>query len=478
MDTDALAASEDDWPPVLPVLHRRRLLLVVGALLGVGLSLLYVFGPAEPAYTSRAEVLVEPPVDGAFAADWKPSPNMANERQVLYSDDVATLVKSRTGWPESMERIKRGVASAPIGDSEVLEITYRDRTAQRARQGALAYAASFLDYRLRQAAQTRATARNAVATALAGVQRRMRDVIGARASTADGSSAGRDDSLQSLSEEAQQYHDRLAGLDSVALERAGVVVDFPDLPHSPSSPNPVPFSAAGAFLGLIGAVFVALARERIEPRLRDRADVEAELGAPVLATVPRWRRSRRSGPTLVMISHPHSPTAEAYRRLRAVVLAMAKSHRVHTIMVTSPTFSSAKSAVAGNLAVALTRAGRAVSVVGAALPDDELQHLAGLERLAILPAGRRAHSLAEVPPSEVVQQLLDERRQAVDFVIIDGPPVLTDPDALLLASLVDGVVVVADGRQTTRKQLGEVRGHLDQIDVPVLGAVVCNAGPR
>ena len=64
------------------------------------------------------------------------------------------------------------------------------------------------------------------------------------------------------------------------------------------------------------------------------------------------------------------------------------------------------------------------------------------ERLAILPAGRPTLDPMAGLISTRVQRILDEGRAAFDWVIVDTPPVGLLSDANLLASMVDGIVLV------------------------------------
>ena len=64
------------------------------------------------------------------------------------------------------------------------------------------------------------------------------------------------------------------------------------------------------------------------------------------------------------------------------------------------------------------------------------------ERLAILPAGRPTLDPMAGLISTRVQRILEEGRAAFDWVIVDTPPVGLLSDANLLASMVDGVVLV------------------------------------
>ena len=68
--------------------------------------------------------------------------------------------------------------------------------------------------------------------------------------------------------------------------------------------------------------------------------------------------------------------------------------------------------------------------------------------------------------------------QEFSLVILDSPPVLAVNDALLFASLVDAVVLVAGPGSTDRDELRQVKEHLDAIGTPVIGAILNQFEPK
>jgi succinoglycan biosynthesis transport protein ExoP len=90
----------------------------------------------------------------------------------------------------------------------------------------------------------------------------------------------------------------------------------------------------------------------------------------------------------------------------------------------------------------------------------------------LLPAGTSG-----IDPSRLLQgprlgQVLGRLRDDFDFIIVDAPPVLAVPDALLLGRATDGAVL-AVRHDTSRLPLVEqAKGRLARVGVPVLGAVV------
>jgi capsular exopolysaccharide synthesis family protein len=255
----------------------------------------------------------------------------------------------------------------------------------------------------------------------------------------------------------------------------------------------------------------ATVQSRLGRRLRGPKDLESQLGAPLLATVPRTRRpapgsGSASGPgaediALVTVAVPDGPAAEAYRRLRARILTMTDRFGLKTVMVASPTVEGGSAVIAANLAVSVAATGRRVALVGAdlrspglhtyfglgndrglsdvlagqAAPSDVAQEPPGLDTLRVVPAGppvTEPAALVEAGPMRVV---LEERAEVSDFVVVEAPPALSAAESLTMAPMVDGIVVVADARHATREDLAEVGEQLRRVGGHVLGAVLTNA---
>jgi Mrp family chromosome partitioning ATPase len=82
--------------------------------------------------------------------------------------------------------------------------------------------------------------------------------------------------------------------------------------------------------------------------------------------------------------------------------------------------------------------------------------------------------------SERMRRLIDEARTTFDWVIIDAPPLMLLPDAHLLASMVDGAVLVVKAASTRHhliKRASEAIGKtrilgvvLNQTAIPPAGA--------
>ena len=85
-------------------------------------------------------------------------------------------------------------------------------------------------------------------------------------------------------------------------------------------------------------------------------------------------------------------------------------------------------------------------------------------------------------PSRVIQgsrfgALLDQLRQAFDILIIDTPPVLPVPDALILGRQADGAVLAARYDQSRFPLIERANHLLVGAGIPVLGVVINGVQP-
>jgi polysaccharide biosynthesis transport protein len=491
-----------DMGDYLSVIRRRKVLIATMTLAGLCLALFYSVVVATPKYVSDAGIQVRP-ITSDSAVNIDRAINMGTEREIARSDNVAQLAKNRLKSDQSLSALKGRVTVSAVGVTQVLNISCSDTTKLRAQQCSQAFAESYLEFKKKDATATRDATRNNVQASLNAINDKINQAT-ERLSAAPVNSpqqAQVETILRALNDEAAPYRSQLAQLNSLDVNNAGSIVSPANRPGAPASPRPKTNAVMGAFFGFFLGLLVAFGRDRVDGRLRGRADLEEYLRAPVLATVPRTRRNGRAAPTLVTMQHPNSPASEAYRALRTRVMVMAERQGMKTIMVVSPTGEDGKTAIAANLAVSLAQVGKRVVLLSADLrhskvhqyfgldnerglsnvlagempPWEAVQEPPGMDRLWVFGSGPTPAQPAELLQSDLMRELLAERRKVADFVIIEAPAALNASDCLALAPLVDGILVVADAKHTIRDEIEQVRVQFEQVGGQVLGAVFSNA---
>lgn len=166
------------------------------------------------------------------------------------------------------------------------------------------------------------------------------------------------------------------------------------------------------------------------------------------------------------------------------------------IGVTSPTFGDGKTTVSIALAASLSRdfeadvtlvdadfhthsVGREYGLQGeyglsevlaGELPLQEVTHRVSQARMSVVTAGATKSDPARMARSEHLTTLIDNMKEANEYVVIDLPATLHSMNAPVLAKRCDGVVVVVRAGHTTQADLERVL-HLLK-DSTVLGIVV------
>ncbi len=90
----------------------------------------------------------------------------------------------------------------------------------------------------------------------------------------------------------------------------------------------------------------------------------------------------------------------------------------------------------------------------------------------VLPAGLPIQDTSRVLQNQSFGVLIGQFRQVYDLIIIDSPPVLPVPDALILGRWADGAVLAARYDISRFPQVERARRQLDNAGIPVLGTVI------
>jgi polysaccharide biosynthesis transport protein len=490
------------------------------ALLGAALAAVRTYQQV-PLYEATASVLVRPLGASPIETGLRPNQavDMASERQIMRSHAVAAIAAKKMRVTATPDELLRHVSADVAPSSQIVRVHFRYVEPAVAQRGANAFADAFLQFRkenaVRQVRNSRSSLRRQIATL--AVKKAHQDEIASPSSPAK--LQERRDALElsdSYSKQIADLEQQLATLGQLDLS-PGQVIEPADLPTSTTGPR-LPLSVAVGLLGgLVVGVVVAFVRDRTDSRLRGRRDLAERLDRPVLGQVPelgRWRRrsegrgwSRRPRSSLVVLDEPDSRAAEAYRAIRARLTRVVDQLGLGSIMVVSPGPDEGKSTVAANLAVALAESERNILLVSADLRRPRIHEFFGLpnrsglsnlladdltaaEKSPQLLDGRKSASeLWSVAPhlwvilsgplprhssglldSAAMRKFLEEQRGLFDLVLLDCPPALV-PDSLALASLVDGVLVVADAKRTQRSAVDRLRDELGQPGDKLIGSV-------
>jgi polysaccharide biosynthesis transport protein len=382
------------------------------------------------------------------------------------------------------------VSASP--DSDLLTFTVTDRDPETATRLATAYARAYTSYR-------RELDTAALVRARREVERRLAEL---KADRAVGSAAY----ANILDKDQQLRTMELLQASNVLLSRSADSA-------AQVQPKPIRNAILGGVLGLALGIGLAFLRDALNTRVRTGAEVESRLGMPLLGRIPEPPRRWRPGKRLIMLAHPHTPAAEAFRVLATNLDFVNLDRGARTIMVTSARRGEGKSTTVANLAVAFARGGRRVALVDldlrrptiatffslkgrpgltevalghtgldeavakiGVLDDSELNLRAGNGSLDgmlhVLPSGPLPPNPPEFLSHHGLSEVLDQVTERADLVLIDATPLLDLSDAMALAARVDAVLVVARMDNLRRPVLDEMSRVLSGVPVVKLGFVL------
>lgn len=303
------------------------------------------------------------------------------------------------------------------------------------------------------------------------------------------------------------------------------VVDAAVVPSGPSSPSYSQNTIIGFLLGFLLTAGVYVLREIFDVTIRSEEDVTQVCNHPILAAVPDMnihgkgssyyyynkdgtkkkgaynngngtQKSRElMGPGISFAA------TEAYKLLRTKIqFSFADDNDCRVIGLSSALSGEGKSLTAVNLAYTLSQLDKKVILVDCDMRRPTLadklgirkkpglssyltgqSHLEDLiqkcnikgdpEAFHVITAGQNPPNPVELLSSARMQRALDKMRKEYDYIILDLPPVGEVTDAMAVAKITDGMLLVVRQNYCDRLVLGDATRQFAFIDAKILGTV-------
>lgn len=204
---------------------------------------------------------------------------------------------------------------------------------------------------------------------------------------------------------------------------------------------------------------------------------------------------------LVLTENSPWPVQEAYKALRTNIMFSLPGNQSKVIGVTSAMQHDGKSINAVNAAISFSQLGKKVALVEADLRiptiskkigcksvpgltdvlvgecplTDAMRNPAKFPRLTMIPAGNIPPDPTWLLQSNQMKVLLDGLRKLYDYIFIDLPPVTTVADALILAPILDGYLLVVRDQETEYRAVADTLDQLRLARAKVIGIVYNDA---
>ena len=300
------------------------------------------------------------------------------------------------------------------------------------------------------------------------------------------------------------------------------VAGFAIPPDQPVSPSRVMTVMAALFLSTLFGMGLALFLEYLDDTIRTTEEIETYLQLPALAAIPTMdsipkrklllvgatneEAEEQANSELLIYADSRSSLAEAYRQLRTSILLSTAGHAPKSLLITSSLPSEGKTTTATNTAISLAQTGAKVLIIDADMRRPRLHSVFNIEngdglstllsnelteeeilkivkydegtKLNLLTSGPIPPNPAELIGSEQMANLLKVLQAHFTHVVVDSPPITSFTDGVLIASMVDGVILVVHAGKSSRQVVRRARQLLQDVGAKIFGVVLNNVNLR
>lgn len=293
------------------------------------------------------------------------------------------------------------------------------------------------------------------------------------------------------------------------------VVDPVVYPKGPSGPNVILNTITGGVVGLFLSLVISFLWELIDVKVKSKEELAKKYQIPVLGVIPSFsglvpkRRLLIQKLPFINNSKPKSQLnktinqeanfliSESYKALRINLLYTIRKSGCKKILISSPNPKDGKSTTCTNIGIALARSGAKVLLIDCDLRKGRLHApfyvtsapglsnlLSGMStekeviqntpysNLQVVPSGTIAPNPTELLSSIQMEEFIKRLETNYDYIIIDSAPVNLVADALSLAKLVDGVLMIVRERKTTYPNIDAALNKYELIGGNILGFVL------
>ncbi len=294
------------------------------------------------------------------------------------------------------------------------------------------------------------------------------------------------------------------------------LVDAAQVPTDPIPRRDLVFYLISLLIGLAAGIALGLVREFMDDSVKSPDDVEKRLGLTLLGTIPHVtvkktdieirRNFKKDNRTTINNKYPElllsaenqeSIVAEAYRSLRTNIVFASPDKTIQTLLISSSGPGEGKSLTMANTALTFAQQGEPTLIIDTDLRRPVTHHLFGFDRgpgfgelfagsrtldevirkvpgtnLNLITAGAYTPNPAELLGSKKMDSLLEELKKRFRFILFDTPPVIAVTDACILATKVDGAVIVIRAGKTSLAVSERTLQSLRNVNGKVLGCIL------
>jgi capsular exopolysaccharide synthesis family protein len=542
-------ASANDWAPepaetqqvsladLVPAIQRSFWIIAGGVFVTVLLAMLYI-AVTPSSYGATAQLLIGSGKQPYLLQDNVVDLTIDNAQvesqvEVLRSERVANDVVSALDLERdpdfrsssastdyerhriALARFRDGLSTRRVGQSYVIEVSYRSTDPDKAARITNAITAAYIRDQIsaktdvaQQASQwmqERVIELSAkLNTAAAAVQK-----FRAEHGISDNNNTNQPrliDKLTGLEAQAQAYRKLYESFlqrltenqqqESYPVSNARVITEA-STPLAKTYPKSKLILLLSILLGLIGGAAVTAIRSVLDGSVRDAKQIRQVLGLECLASLPTYHQDDAAAAHVEALGAPFSPFSDAVRGIKVSLQNASRGKPVLCLGVMSLLPGEGKSTLTTNLAALFAASGSKTLLIDADCCAPSLsRRLAPSTQRGLIEALRdgpeksitldpktnafilplshpeRLINSADLLASPAMKELLAQVAAAFAIIIFDLPPLSRAVDARVVGPQLDQCILVVERGRTPLEPLKEAVDLLRTEKIPLMGAII------
>ncbi|MGL4628109.1 polysaccharide biosynthesis tyrosine autokinase [Cetobacterium sp.] len=284
------------------------------------------------------------------------------------------------------------------------------------------------------------------------------------------------------------------------LNRSNLKILEPaEVPRFPRGVNKIRIISMYLMVGLGIGIFLAVALELFNRRLRRSEEMERILGTEVIGVVPDLKKFYPKGSVKRDIFFDNDSLKEVRESIRLIRTNInfidMKKNKV--ILFSSSIPKEGKTTIASNYALSEAIAGKKVIILDCDVKRPRLDKSYGVEskygmadllkgeislkevikrdvrkNLDVIMGGKSEENTTELFLNYKMEDTIEELRKEYDLVVIDTPPLAVGTDGAIISKFVDGIVFIISYDQVHKAELEFSKKILETAKSRLYGLVI------
>lgn len=290
------------------------------------------------------------------------------------------------------------------------------------------------------------------------------------------------------------------------------IIDNPHIIGTTAKGVLVEYVIKGMMIGLIVNAIYLVILIQLDKNSKTGLNLETTVSLKTLMTIPHKEISKKNQKEnkseLIAYESEKTEFSKAFKNLRSnIQFVNVNNENKNIILVTSPNKNDGKSFVAANLAISYAEVGKKVVLIDADMRNGRLGTLfnipnnlglsnflsnldsngveinelinkyineTAIKNLNLITSGTVPPNSNELLTSNKLVDMIKDLSVFYDVIVIDGTPILTTTDSLILARVVSSTLVVANYKNTKTDELIRAKKDLQNVGGRIIGVVLNN----